>query len=367
MGAAAPVLDPVLLPDEPWREQALTWIGSLLDRAILTGMRLAFEAAVRPTENDLPHVRTSAAPYLVEHLQRDPRSFFSFLDEPPAAAALVSEPGSALPGGAIVCRRFETRYEAYHCDPARASCVENDVVAVQHWMHADRSAPATVLALHGFTMGQPRIDAHILMAARWFALGLDVALLTLPYHGARSPRTARYSGELFGSWDVGRLNEAVRQAVCDVQLVRSWLMHETGRPVGLLGLSLGGYLAALCAGLMADLPFVIAVVPPVTLWDLPARLFGVDFDHLPVPFDDLERAYRLHSPLTYPLAIGRERALVVGGRGDLVVPPEHAHALWRHWGEPAIWWFSGSHSAPFRRGEIMARAAAHVGGLGLLP
>jgi hypothetical protein len=331
-------------------------------------MRLAFEAAVHPAADDLPRIRTSASPYLVEHLQRDPRSFFSFLDTPPlASATMVSEPGPSLPGGAITWRRFESRYEAYHCDPAHAPCVENDVVAVQHWMHADGSAPATLLALHGFTMGQPRIDAHVMMAARWFALGLDVALLTLPYHGARSPRTARYSGELFGSWDVGRLNEAVRQAVYDVQLVRSWIGRETGRPVGLLGLSLGGYLAALCAGLMADLAFAIAIVPPVTLWDLPARLFGIDRDQLPVPFEDLERAYRLHSPLTYPLAMARERALVVGGRGDLVVPPEHAHALWRHWGEPAIWWFSGSHSAPFRRGEILARAAAHVGGLGLLP
>jgi hypothetical protein len=330
-------------------------------------MRLAFEAAVHPPEDDLPRIHTSAAPYLVEHLQRDPRSFFNFLDEPPPGASMVAESSAALASGELVHRRFESRYEPYHCDPAHAPCVENDVVALQHWMHTDRAAPATILCLHGFTMGQPRIDAHVMMAACWFALGLDVALLTLPYHGARSPRDAHYSGELFASWDVGRLNEAVRQAVYDVHLARGWLMRETGRPVGLLGLSLGGYLAALCAGLMADLPFVIAVVPPVTLWDLPARLFGVDHDQLPVPLDDLERAYRLHSPLTYPLAVPRERALVVGGRGDVVVPPEHAHALWRHWGQPAIWWFSGSHTAPFRRGEILARAARHVGDLGLLP
>jgi hypothetical protein len=85
-----------------------------------------------------------------------------------------------------------------------------------------------------------------------------------------------------------------------------------------------------------------------------------------VAVDDLERAYRIHSPLTYPLAVPPERALVVGGRGDLVVPPEHAYALWRHWGKPAIWWFSGSHTAPFGRTEILARAAAHLDGLGLL-
>ena len=80
MGAAAPVLDPVLLPDEPWREQALTWIGSLLDRAILTGMRLAFEAAVRPTEHDLP-LPESACVYCGNCIQVCPTGALMFKTE----------------------------------------------------------------------------------------------------------------------------------------------------------------------------------------------------------------------------------------------------------------------------------------------
>src|SRR5205085_980553 len=105
----------------------------------------------------------------------------------------------------------------------------------------------TVVALHGFTMGHPAIDAYVLMASRWFAAGLDVAFVTLPFHGARSPRSARFSGELFGSWHVGRLNEAVRQAVHDVSIVARWLRRESASHLGLIGLSLGGYVAALLA------------------------------------------------------------------------------------------------------------------------
>ena len=233
-------------------------------------------------------------------------------------------------------------------------------------MHTPGTTRATVVALHGFTMGQPRIDAHVLMAAHWFALGLDVVLLTLPFHGCRSPRRASYSGELFGSWHVGRLNEAVRQTIHDLHLVRTWLAEMSAAPVGLLGLSLGGYIAALFAGLCRDLAFVVPVVPPVWLWDLPMRLFG-QRKQLPVPVAELQAAYRVHSPLTYPLAIARRRALVIGGRGDQVVPLEHAQALWRHWREPASYWYSGSHSAPFRRGRIMEQIAQHLAGLGLLP
>jgi hypothetical protein len=48
------------------------------------------------------------------------------------------------------------------------------------------------------------------------------------------------------------------------------------------------------------------------------------------------------------------------------VPPEHPHALWRHWGEPAVHWYSGSHIAPFRRHEILAAGKRHLERLAIL-
>jgi hypothetical protein len=52
--------------------------------------------------------------------------------------------------------------------------------------------------------------------------------------------------------------------------------------------------------------------------------------------------------------------LIVAGRGDQIVPPDHPHTLWQHWGEPSINWYSGSHLAPFRRGGLFAAIRAHV-------
>src|SRR5204863_6028890 len=88
-------------------------------------------------------------------------------------------------------------------------------------------------------------------------------------------RWARYSGEAFGSWDVGRLNESVRQAVHDVDLIYRWLVAGGADTVGMVGLSLGGYLTALMAGLRPDLAFAIPVAAPSTLLWLPQRLFGL--------------------------------------------------------------------------------------------
>jgi len=49
------------------------------------------------------------------------------------------------------------------------------------------------------------------------------------------------------------LNEAVRQSVFDVHRLSRWLAARNGRPVGLFGVSLGGYVTAVLAGLRADL------------------------------------------------------------------------------------------------------------------
>ncbi len=129
-----------------------------------------------------------------------------------------------------------------------------------------------------------------------------------------------------------------------------------------MGLSLGGYIAAVMAGLSDDLAFVIPLVPPVTLDALACSLLALEGAPATpaLGLAEVRAAYAVHSPLTYRLRVPRERVLIVGARGDHIVPPEHAYALWRHWGEPAIHWYSGSHVAPFHRRALLARIAAHL-------
>lgn len=359
---APDALSPAACPPEAWSETPLTWLGMALDRIVLRGMRLAYETALRPAATDLEAARAAFAAYATPELAADPRRFFAFVDAPPPAATVRVPGRRRIAGGEVVTRVFETQYAPWHCGSSWPGCIENDRVTIEHWMHRPGRPRATMLALHGFTMGTPWIDAYVLWAQQWFDAGFDVALLALPFHGPRCPRTARYSGELFGSWDVSRTNEAVRQAVADVHLVKTWIAERTRRPVGVLGLSLGGYLAALVAGLCPDLAFVVPLVPPVHLDALARSLLADDGEF---PLAELRAALRVHSPLSHPLAVPRERVLIVGARGDCIVPPEHPYALWQHWGEPPVYWYSGSHMAPFRRARLIARIRAHLDGLGL--
>lgn len=363
-GAPAPLADelsPAVLPVESWAETPLTWIGGALDRIALRGMRLAFASVLHPTPAECEAARHSAEPYVGV----DPQRFFA-RDVPPVATMRLLR-RHAIAGGEVVTRELATQYVPFHSGGTWPASAENDRVVFEHWMHRDRAPRATVIALHGFAMGTTWIDAHVLMAAQWFARGFDVALVTLPFHGPRSPSTARYSGELFASWDVGRTNEAVRQAVFDTDLVRRWIAAETGRPVGVLGLSLGGYVASVMAGLYEDLAFVIPLVPPVTMDALAASLRALHGASEPMPFSlaEVRAGYAVHCPLSHALVVPRERVLIVGARGDYIVPVEHAYALWRHWGEPAAHWYSGSHVAPFRRARLIARVSEHLDTLGL--
>jgi len=351
------------LPAEPWTDRVLTQLGSALDGTMLQAMGLVVDALLMPRPQELPALRRSAEPFVSGDLWKEPRRFFSFVDAPVAPRRVIGRYRRALGGGTAVARALATDYAPY---PGVAAPVPGtDPILVEHWMHEPARSLATVVALHGFSMGYPRLDAFALFATHCFQAGFDVALLTLPFHGARTPATARFSGEHFAIPDVVRLNDAVRRAIYEIHVVVSWLRERTDAPVGLLGLSLGGYLSALMAGLRSDLDFVIPMVPPVCMGDLAWRFFSRSrryrgTDAAAFTRDELRTAYRVHSPLTYARRVDKARMLILAGRGDQIVPPDHPHALWRHWEQPQIHWFSGSHLAPFRRGRLWTVIHEHL-------
>lgn len=336
----------------------LLWAATALDAAVVRAMRLVVSRFLLADGAQAARLRASAGPYLDADLLREPAQFFAMPSGVRPARVARTRAVRRMRGGEVLRHRLDT------------DLAPDDPIRIEHWVHQGRRVPATVLAVHGFTMGWPRIDAIAMLAWEWFRAGLDVALLTLPFHGPRTPTEARFSGDSFARPDVGELNEAARRAVREIRLATRWLREESARPVGLLGLSLGGYLSATVAGLDPDLAFVVAMVPPVCFGDLawrflpePAARAGAAGPAL--GYEELRRAFRVHSPLAHAPVVARERLLVVAGRGDRIVPPAHPTSLWRHWGEPSIHWFDGSHLAPFGRAGIAAAVRRHFAKLDL--
>ena len=250
--------------------------------------------------------------------------------------------GRDLRGGAVYRRKLQTDYRPYAapgCEP-EVEISNGDPILLEHWKHEGRQTRGTVIGLHGFAMGRPALDAVALFARQWYDRGLDVALMTLPHHGRRSGADARFSGEHFAVPHVGRLAEAVREAIYEILVVRNWLRDESDGPVGLMGLSLGGYLTSLAVGLCDDFDFAVPMVPPACMGDLAWRVFRTT-RHGPrsgapaIGEAELRSGFRVHSPLAHSLRVPKERILIVAGRGDRIVPPEHPTALWEHWEQAA--------------------------------
>lgn len=345
-------------------------IAAAIDDIVLRTARAVIDRTLMPPPEAVQAMREQARFYQRPELLAEPRRFFPFADEAAAVPQVVAQACRPRVRGSARARiAFRSPYRPIN--PAFAAAhdalTENQWVYAETWTHRHRARGSVVL-LHGFGMGRPGFDAIALMAPDLFASGLDVALLTLPFHGKRTPRDARFSGQLFASADVVRLNEAMGQAAHDVIAFIAWLRHTGAPPVGVLGLSLGGYVAALLAGLVPDLAFVVPVVAPVCFGDLAHRFMASSIRYRGRPEaaldrDELRAAYRVHSPLAHPALVPRERLLIVAGRGDRVVPAEHTHWLAAHWGRPRTSWFSGGHLAPFGRPWMRADIREFVHGV----
>ena len=161
-----------------------------------------------------------------------------------------------------------------------------------------------------------------------------------------------HSGELFPSADFLRTNEAIGQAISDLRQVVLWLKLRGVQHIGSIGVSVGGYISALGAGL-DELDYCIPVVPLVSMGGIAWEVVRAQCDEAQlmrhnVNRDMLESIDQIHAPLEYEVRVPRARRMIIAGLGDAMVPAEQPRALWQHWERPQIHWLMGGHAAQFK-------------------
>ena len=304
----------------------------------------------------------------------DPAAFF---EVPPGGVAIAEREAPSGWRDPADARRvvieFESPFQTVHPGHREAyrRFSPNERVQCRAWLHRERVRPV-VVTIHGFGVPDYTVNAELFFARRLFELGLDIVHFTLPFHGARRPWGAWFHGQHFVGLALWRLNEACAQAVMDLRILLRHLRERGAPAVGVTGYSLGGYHSALLAGLDASLDFAIPVAPVASIADL---LFEWPVGWvlralLRNPEDaivELRRGLALHTPLSHPLQIARERALILGGLGDRMAPPGHAQLLFEHWGCPRLCWMSGSHLLPLHRGRWFRVLVEFLASIELLP
>ncbi len=294
-------------------------------------------------------VKRAVSFYRQQKYQSDPESYFLR----PETLPDVSELGHCrLSSGEVVDIQFPSRYRPQQQEFTQEfdSNVENKMVHVRLWRHPEGCELGTIVALHGWRMGDSRLSALTLIPGYFFRLGLNVALVELPYHGKRAPSIAP-RGSYFPSAHVVRTNEGFAQAIHDVRSFALWLESEGKGPIGALGLSLGGYLASLWASL-DELSCVMCISPMVDMAEVAMRLIGENrsllskkavgfFDSLPQEL--LDEAFAVHSPLSYRPKVAEEGRLILAGLADEIIPASQPERLSKHWDDCPVHWVTSEH------------------------
>ena len=140
--------------------------------------------------------------------------------------------------------------------------------------------------------------------------------------------------------------------------------------MGVYGVSLGGYTAALLASLEDDLACVIAGIPAADFLRL-MRAHAPSFviwaaDRIGISSDKIEPVLRVISPLALQPRVPRERRFLYAGLADRLISPDHARDLWHHWDRPHLTWYHGSHVSFLWETEVKALLRRALSACGLL-
>ncbi|MCC7518484.1 MAG: hypothetical protein IT578_04785 [Verrucomicrobiae bacterium] len=226
---------------------------------------------------------------------------------------------------------------------------ENDRVWAQfHLVRPLREAPVFLIQ-HGWRSVSVR--GYHGLCRKLNALGVNAAVLHLPFHFSRRPRGS-FNGELAISSDLARNAEALRQGVREA----CWMAHglkQLGAPaVGLWGTSYGAWVAALA--LARD-----AVFDGALLLEAPADIETL-FWELPL-FTEMQRAleaggiaraslrelFDLAIPWRDPPKADPSSILILGAERDPIATPDSL----RRW--QSAW--SGSYLEIFPCGHVSYR------------
>ena len=210
-----------------------------------------------------------------------------------------------------------------------------------------------VMCIHGTGQGADT-DLRSFRARHLYAeLGCNVVLAVLPLHG---PRQAPKGTEArFPTLDVLDNVNGIAQAAWDVRRLLSWVRTQEPTGIGVLGVSLGGYIAALVAGLEVEpLQCVLPIIPAT---DFPGLFLQQSppalREQMEPFFEDSQLLHSVVSPLSFNPSTPVAARAIVGGLADkLIDPVDQVAPLWEHWERPEILWYPGGHLGHVIRSDL---------------
>lgn len=316
---------------------------SFIDQVVLAAFRVI---RTRRSESYLRNILTDALTAIEAY------DAAGWLDDPRRAHADPSAPDEWTMDEARVGKtdylhlRFPTAYVPYEKDPSSARWerfTENRTVHAYVLQH-DEPRP-WVVNVHGAGMGGARMDLRLFRANHLHhTLGLNVIQPVLPLHG---PRTPKGDPGNYPSESVMHNLHGALQGVNDVRRAIAWVREQQpGQPIGINGISLGGFTSALVASLEPELACAILGVAPVDLVMLLEAHHGTGsgYDLRVQNFEAGARLSPMISPLKLTPAVPWEARFMYAGIVDRLVDySDHVAPMIAHWDYPEVLVYDGGH------------------------
>ncbi len=339
-----------------WMKSTLHALGSEFDEVLIHSSRIyrVLVTAGRRgrTSEETGKWRDWIDYYLSSPYMDQPERFFSFPRKPPQATILEEKP---FADGTLRLYAFPSGYRVRNPDfrDYFHRFEQNRTAYLYHWRHGD-SGRKTILCCHGWSLGDPGQAERMFRIQKLFNLGLDVALFITPFHAKRSATLAQRFSPPFPFQHPVLGLEGFGQAMYDLGSSFRLLKQDGASRMGIIGASLGGYLAALFVSLNRMADAAALVVPLVSFQNLrlPASVLSQGTgrangrDSLQ---EEISALWKIHSPLSFSLKLAPESCLLIASKGDRLCPFQDVRQLYEHWGHPRHLFLSGGHALFFPR------------------
>lgn len=231
---------------------------------------------------------------------------------------------------------------------------QSDWVATR-WRPRSADSSGALVFLHGWLATPLHLRLMRLAVGGLLRRGVEVWLPRLPAHMERTPAGAVSGGHCLSA-DLVATGKAVALAVEETCGLASWLRHSGHRRVGVWGISLGGWVAALASTVRDDWDAAALwtpVVDPVEALNHSPLTESIRsrLDASAVNSAASERVLRGFAAIHRRALLPAARVLVIAGRYDNVVSVESIETLGANWGVDPVW-------AP--HGHISVLGAANV-------
>lgn len=248
--------------------------------------------------------------------------------------------------------------------PVKSATPENNTVHAEYYRPEGKGPFPAVIVLD-ITAGNQMISRHIANhLARHKIAGLFVQMA---YYGPRRPAG---SDLRLLSPDLFHTTKAITQTVLDLRAAGAWLESRPeidGKKLGIMGTSLGSFVAALTAEMEPRFGKVCVLLGGGGFVDgyaehpVAAPYFKF-FERVGLKRSLIKPWVAPIDPLTCAANLKKRKLLILAASRDDVVPPVMARALWEASGKQKIVWYDATHySAALHVADAIEHVLGHFG------